>query len=533
MYDTNIYGKLIYRCLVVPNLNIWGVMVLAGTVYPQHKHSKRDWFCYCAFSLLSTLFRILSNFGPSNPEMFEGLFFVFTDGLWLLTIFSMYGVRPSQPDPNLTYLRFMLIPLFIYSTIYDITYYVTSVNVGLVTATIWIAYSAVVGLFMLNFDVPVDYFRRFVSGHFVQRYHIHLDGNYFSYYVWVIFNLGPGVGLLLAKLLVYNGGGAAATTVPITNDAVIQTLAVQFFSIASCHVAEVVCRRTWDGVSYKLLDMQIYFMFNLVQAALFLQVSPWSWAFLKMAAAQQAANLCKNSATKDLMLWLLGIRSALPLIDKTSRSLAVKASSDVFLEFLALAAAFVLFAAEGASKSHAVPFDVSWQGVGDDTPPTSSPGDMCAATCVGWRQDYGVPPGSYSQSEAGRLTAGKAAAVLASSFALRYVSVMIEARFVRKVYFKFGVLAKSIADKEKQISERKRDEQLQVTKKFNDLSKPEITSWLGGQLAQLFYKEVDEKKLNEKEALKKLTLEEMDRAQLSREAHSLVRVVSSDFLLGG
>ena len=65
--------------------------------------------------------------------------------------------------------------------------------------------------------------------------------------------------------------------------------------------------------------------------------------------------------------------------------------------------------------------------------------------------------------------------------------------------------------------ERKRDEQVQVTKKFEELSKQEIAAWLGGQLAQLFYKEVDEKKLNEKEALKKLTLEEMERAQLFAE----------------
>ena len=572
LYDTPVFGKIVYQCLVVPSMYIWGIMFLAKAVYPSHVHSRRDYVTYVTFSVLATTFKALNNFGPTNSQkVFQGLYFIMTDGLWLLAIFSMYGVRPSQPDPNLTYLRFVLLPLFMYSTIYDLTYYTVDVvsNVGVVTSSIWIIASAVVGTFMLLFDVPVDYFRRFVSGHFVQRYHIHLDGNYFAYYAWVIFNLGPGVGILLAKLLKSNGqctaltseeenGGDAASdpspdrflssssfssssssssplqllscSVPL-NDAVILTLALQLFAIVSCHVAEVVCRRAWDGLSFKLLNMQIYFMFNVVQALIFLQVDPWDWRFLKMAAAQQAANLFKNSAVKDLMMWLLGVRSSLPLVDKTNRSLVVKFGSDIGLEFLAILAAYVIFVSENATKDLAVPFNVTHHynvepTSGDDAAAATAdtdavvtmPGTMCAATCMGWRSDYGVPSSSYEHTSANRINAGSAAAVLASSFALRYVCIKIEARFVKKVYGKFHALAKSVTENARLKAAKKVGEKVEITRKWKDLTQEDISGWLMNNLAAMFYKEVEDGKFESKETLAKLTVADLETAALFSDA---------------
>jgi hypothetical protein len=492
------YGKLFYSTLLSPMMQIWGIYYYASFAYPDveflHASKSKRLAFYILFSLVAVSLGALRSFKGDTLVWTEGVYSGFVNGIWVLVLWRLY----TDPDNvNATWLKYCVPPLYVFSFIYDIgTSFPDLLELALFTSTLWIVYSGFVCILIIFIDQPVDFFRRKIN-HVTKGwvdYTVNNDGSYFSFFVFMLFSVGPGAGILLSY----------CNQTPLYWDPTMKTLALQAYAVGAINIAEITTARMSDEWLHRAFMISFVTQLDIIQAALFTQTEAFDWNFLKMTMAVQFSHMFRNSSLKEAFLWLIGGRPELPYIDRPKNQVKRRISIDFRLEFFALLAAYMAYVFEDISMSmddapeYQVTYynETDWSGSEETTVMWQYTASKCAVTCVGWREDWGVSP--LNMTSITELPVNDSSAVLdtlAACLLFRFIFSSIEARIVNKVYRRMTALSSAL--QQKTDMENSGLVERETTVKFSEINAVEFKAWLSRGLASVFLKELGNKNVAE------------------------------------
>eukprot|EP00520_Triparma_pacifica_P015160 CAMPEP_0118659102 /NCGR_PEP_ID=MMETSP0785-20121206/14925_1 /TAXON_ID=91992 /ORGANISM="Bolidomonas pacifica, Strain CCMP 1866" /LENGTH=658 /DNA_ID=CAMNT_0006552169 /DNA_START=144 /DNA_END=2116 /DNA_ORIENTATION=- len=480
-YHSSFYGRILFQVMVPPILGILCVYIIAGFSLPDHKHTNQQLGLYALFFAIGIFVRIVAILQDDQKaeQKVGNVYDAICEGLWAGVVYYIYISK--DPNYNKTYFKYVLPPLYAFSTIYSLLSGISE-YAAMGGTVIWGIYSVIIGIFVF-YDKPTAYFRRKFNHPKLGwiKTPIGFDGVYFSYYIFWALSLGPGAGMILAY---------TTHTDAKYYDAIMKSMAMQGFGIAAINILERVSLRSSSETRCNVMTLQFYLLIDTVQALIFLETRTFDWPFFKLVLIQVVGGLFLHSGMKDVILWVLGIayNDQVPLISKSLKQLNLHFNLNLFIITASYVIALSLFLFESAAFDIAPSYNMTLYQSNishpeEETKVWEFEEKGCAVTCIGYRTDVGVTIEDSESVVMDRSTGG-ATEVLVASFFMRFFFWLIEKYLCKRLHGKFEEWSTAVEEmKDSIVDERTtRDE---ITLKLEDMEDHEYQHWIRQQYAAI------------------------------------------------
>ena len=444
---------------------------------PTFVHTTQHKMAYALFMVIGIAIKGVAIFGSDGDQntsiKVQGAYDAVAESIWCIVVYTIYISK--NPNYNETYLKYVLPPLYVFSTIYSFLRGFSG-YAALSGAVIWGIYSLIVGIFLF-FDQPTAYFRRKYNHPrlgWIQT-PIGFDGVYFSYYVFMALSIGPGAGIILAY---------TTHTDAFYYEAVLKSISIQMFGIAVINIIERISLRTSSETRLRTMSLQFYLLIDTIQTILFLETEAFGWTFIKVVLVQEVGGLFLHSGMKEVILWVLGIayNDQNPLMSTSLPQLKKQFSMHMFINISSCIIAYVVFTFENMALDMAPSYNMTMTNTsGIEIWNYQEKG--CALTCLGFRTDRGTDVANSPEVVMSRETS-RAGEVLGAVFLMRFIFWFIERRLCVRLHKKFSQFSTAVELKKEseRFDRTTRDE---MTVKIEDMEPHELTKWLRGNYADI------------------------------------------------